>query len=103
MEIFEWVKEIENIYKDLIDKAKSLNLTELEDLRIEQEKYMENRIENNNKIVESALNSQLKILSDENSFIAKKIEDFKNKMDNQYQSSKKALFKLLIKDIGFDF
>ena len=103
MEIFEWTKEIENIYKDLIDKAKNLNLTELEDLRMEQEKDMEKRIEHNNKIVESALNSQLLTLNDENSYIAKNIEDFKNKMDNQYQSSKKALFKLLIKDIGFDF
>ncbi|MFX1310406.1 MAG: hypothetical protein ACFE8C_11955 [Promethearchaeota archaeon] len=103
MNIFDWVEEIEKIYKDLIDKAKNENLTELENLRSEQEKNMEEKIETNHKIVDSALNSLIKKLDDKNAFIAEKIKEFKTKMEEQYHNSKEELFKLLIKDIGFDF
>lgn len=103
MKIFEWVEEIENIYKDLIDKAKKENLTELENLRSEREKNMEEKIETNHKIVNSALNSLIKELDNKNTFIAEKVKEFKTKMEEQYQNSKDELFNLLIKDIGFDF
>ncbi|MFW9971677.1 MAG: hypothetical protein ACFFDF_15890 [Candidatus Odinarchaeota archaeon] len=103
MTIFEWVEEIEEIYKNLIDKAKNTNLTELENLRSDEEKNMEKKIETNHEIVNSALKAQLQKLDNENSFIMEKIKDFKKKMENQYKNSKKELFELLIKEIGFDF
>ncbi|MFW9821679.1 MAG: hypothetical protein ACFFE4_02010 [Candidatus Thorarchaeota archaeon] len=103
MKIFDWVEEIENIYKNLIDKSKEENLTELENLRSEQEKYMEEKIDTNHKIVNSALNSLIKKLDDKNTFITEKLKEFKTKMAEQYLNSKEELFKLLIKDIGFDF
>ncbi|MFX1344769.1 MAG: hypothetical protein ACFFBC_11195 [Promethearchaeota archaeon] len=103
MSFFEWIEEIEKIYKDLIDKAKKENLSELENLRSEQEKNMEKKIETNQKIVDSALKNQLKILEDKTTFITEKINDFKKKMEKEYQNSKENLFEILIKDIGFDF
>jgi len=103
MKIFEWVEEIEKIYKRLIDEAKEENLTELENLRSEQEKNMEKRIETNHKIVDSALKSLIQKLDDKDIFITEKIKDFKKRMEKQYKNSKEELFKLLIKDIGFDF
>lgn len=103
MKIFEWVEEIEKIYKDLIDKAKKENLAELENLRSEQEKNMEKRIKNNREIVDSALKLLLKKLKDEDIFITEKLNDFKKKMEKEYQNSKQNLAELIIKDIGFDF
>ena len=101
--IFEWVEEIESIYKDLIDKAKKENLAELENLRSEQEKNMEEKIKTNHKIVDSALKSLIKKLDNKSAFITKKVKEFKTNMEEQYQNSKEELFNLLIKDIGFDF
>ncbi|MFX1305057.1 MAG: hypothetical protein ACFFBV_09375 [Promethearchaeota archaeon] len=103
MKIFEWVEEIEKIYKDLIDKAKKENLAELENLRSEQEKNMEKRIKNNREMVDSALKLLLKKLKDEDIFITEKLNDFKKKMEKEYQNSKQNLGELIIKDIGFDF
>ncbi|MFW9896536.1 MAG: hypothetical protein ACFFD7_12090 [Candidatus Thorarchaeota archaeon] len=103
MKVFDWVEEIEKIYKDLIDKSKDENLTELENLRSEQEKYMEEKIDTNRKIVDSALKSLIKKLDDKNAFITEKVKEFKTKMAEQYLNSKEELFKLLIRDIGFDF
>ncbi|MFX0030058.1 MAG: hypothetical protein ACFE8B_12670 [Candidatus Hermodarchaeota archaeon] len=103
MKIFEWIEEIEKIYKDLINKAKNENLNELENLRSQQENNMEEKIEINKNIVESALKSQLKVLKEKDMFILEKIKDFKIKMEKEYQKSKEYLFELLIKDIGFDF
>ncbi|MFW9820871.1 MAG: hypothetical protein ACFFE5_14785 [Candidatus Thorarchaeota archaeon] len=103
MKIFEWVEEIENIYKDLIDNAKKENLAELENLRSEQEKNMEEKIKLNHKIVDSALNSLIKKLDEKDVYIKEKIKEFQTKMEEHYQNSKEELFNLLIKGIGFDF
>ena len=103
MNIFEWVEEVEKIYEDLIENAKKENLAELESLRSEQEKNMEERIENNRKIVDSALKSLLENLNNEDISITEKVKDFKKKMENTYQNSKESLFETIIKEIGFDF
>ncbi len=103
MEIFEWVKDVEKIYEDLIEKAKNENLDELENLRTEQESIMEKKIVTFRELVGSALESLSKSLENENLFIKKKLKDFKKKMENSYNDNKENLIKLIIKDIGFDF
>jgi len=103
MKIFEWVEEVEKIYENLIENAKKESLDELERLRTEQEKNMEERIENNRKIVESALKSLSENLNNEDIFITEKIKDFKEKMEITYKNSKETLFNTIIKEIGFDF
>ncbi|MFX1380638.1 MAG: hypothetical protein ACFFA4_16265 [Promethearchaeota archaeon] len=103
MKIFEWVEEVEKIYENLIENAKKESLDELERLRTEQEKNMEERIENNRKIVESALKSLSENLNNEDNFITEKIKDFKEKMEITYKNYKETLFNTIIKEIGFDF
>ncbi|MFX1364037.1 MAG: hypothetical protein ACFFCE_14795 [Promethearchaeota archaeon] len=103
MEIFEWIKEIEKVYENLIEKAKNENLTELESLREEQENLMEKNIENFRNSSDSALKTLTKNLEDKNIFIKEKLKEFKNKMKKTYNDNKKNLIELIIKDIGFDF
>ncbi len=103
MEIFEWVKDVERIYEDLIEKAKNENLAELENLRTEQESIMEKKIVTFRELVGSALESLSKSLENENLFIKKKLKDFKKKMETSYNDNKENLIELIIKDIGFDF
>ncbi len=103
MEIFEWIKEIEKVYENLIEKAKSENLTELKSLREEQENLMEKSIDNFRNSSDSALKTLTKNLEDQNIFINEKLKEFKNKMKKAYDDNKKNLIELIIKDIGFDF
>ena len=69
MEIFDWAKEIERIYEELIEKTKNENLAEIQALREEQEKTLGRSMEQKQTIV----NNALKVLSEK---VNKEIESF---------------------------
>jgi len=61
MEIFNWIKDIEKIYENLISKARDANLDEIEEFRDEQEKILGELLDQKKKNV----NDTLLLLSDE--------------------------------------
>ena len=103
MEIFDWAKEIERIYEELIEKTKNENLAEIQALREEQEKTLGRSMEQKQTIV----NNALKVLSEK---VNKEIESFKSKLNylidelkNNYDIKKPELTNVLLKKLGLDF
>ena len=56
-EFFDWVKDVEETYKYLIEKAKDKNQEEIEEFRIQQEELMKLVIRKKKKIIQDALGS----------------------------------------------
>lgn len=103
MEIFNWIKDIEKIYGDLISKARDANLSEIEEFRNEQEIILGKLLDLKKKLV----NDTLLLLSDE---INSNIKSFENElgssiknMENMYQENVEDLKKLIIEKLGMNF
>jgi len=103
MDLFENLKDIENIYEDLINNAKNLNLKEIEKFRGNEQKTFERFIFEKNKLV----NEVLATLAKE---VKIKINNFENNLDGaikkielQFQKSIENLQKLIIEESGLDF
>lgn len=103
MEIFNWMKDIEKVYDDLINKAKEANLKEIEEFRGSQEKTLGELFDRKKKLV----NDTLLVLSDEiNSNIKsfeKELESAIKNIESAYQENIEDLKKLIIDKLGTDF
>jgi len=103
MEIFNWIKDIEKIYEDLISKARDANLREIEEFRATQEKILGELLDQKKKNV----NDTLLLLSDGLKSNIKSFEEelgssIKN-MDKAYQEKVEDLKKLIIDKLGMNF
>ncbi len=103
MDLFENLKDIEKIYEDLVNNAKSLNLKEIEKIRDNEEQNFEKFIREKNELVNEVLGTLAKETTT-------KINTFKNKLDGaikkielQFQKSISNLQKLIIEEVGLDF
>lgn len=103
MEIFNWIKDIEKIYENLISKARDANLAEIEEFRVAQEKILGELLDQKKKNV----NDTLLLLSDGLKSNIKSFEEeleisIKN-MDKAYQEKVEDLKKLIIDKLGMNF
>ena len=103
MEIMKWVREIESLYEELIEKAKREKLSEIQDLREKQQNIMDAIYTRKQDVV----NSALKRLSED---VYEGIENFRDNLnkttkiiEKNYQSKKKALIETIINKLGLDF
>lgn len=103
MDVFKWIKDIEDVYEDLINKAKDVNLKDIEDFRELQRKTFENFLSKKNELVNNAffkltsdVDSEIKMFRDKMNTAIKKIEhEFENNIQN--------LQKLIITEAELDF
>ncbi|MHA2037234.1 MAG: hypothetical protein ACW98X_12415 [Promethearchaeota archaeon] len=103
MDVFEWVKDIEDLYENLINNAKDINLKDIEEFREQQRKQFESFVEKKNELVNNALitlatsgDTQIKEFEDQIDKAIKKIEV-------QFQEEISNLHKLIIVEMGLDF
>jgi len=103
MDIFKWIKDIEQVYDDLINNAKDVNLNDIEQFREEQRKEFENFLSKKNELVNFALiklskdvDSEIKIFTDDMDKAIKKIE-------KEFQKNIQNLQNLIITEAGLDF
>ena len=103
MDFFEWVKDIENVYEDLIGNAKKLNLNEIEEYRKEQDEKFDDFITKINVLVNTALgnltvNSNIKTDSYE-----KKLDKAIQNIETEFKKNLENLQKLIIEEVKLDF
>ncbi|MHA1932090.1 MAG: hypothetical protein ACW96X_06095 [Promethearchaeota archaeon] len=103
MDLFEWIKDIERLYEDLINNAKDINLKDIEDFRDQQRKQFEAFIERKNDLVNDALitlttsgDSQINEFGDQ-------IDNAIKKIEVQFQKEIENLHKIIIDEMGLDF
>lgn len=103
MDLFEWIKDVDNLYENLINNAKDINLKDIEDFRDQQRKKFEVFLEKKNDLVNNCLiklaldsDAETKVFEDQMDVVIKKIEvNFQKEVEN--------LHKLIIDEIGLDF
>lgn len=103
MDLFEWIRDIQNIYDDLVNNAKNINLKQIEEFREEQDKKFETFLNKINVLVKTALGNlavdidvKTNIFEKDQNHAIKNIEvEFKKKMPH--------LEKLIINEVGLDF
>ena len=103
MEIFKWVKDIEKVYDDLIEKAKNENLEELREFRENQEGIMEELLSKKQEILSLAFKNLSIEVNKEIENFDKKLEKLIKNIEKNYQKNKDLIKKSVLQQIGFDF
>lgn len=103
MDLFEWVKDIEKVYEDLIGNAKKLNLNEIEEYRKKQNEKFEDFITKINVLANTAIGN-LTVESDiKNNTFAKKLDKAIQNIETEFKKNLENLQKLIIEEVGLDF
>ncbi len=103
MEIFDWVHDIEETYKFLIEKAKEENLENIQKFKTHQEKLIDIKIKKKRNFVDSNLKLLLKEVTSGveklNVFYNQSIENIQTK----YEDNRLKIINSIIKQLGFEF
>ncbi|TKJ24276.1 MAG: hypothetical protein CEE43_00910 [Promethearchaeota archaeon Loki_b32] len=103
MDLFEWVKDIEKVYEDLIGNAKKLNLNEIEEYRKEQNEKFEDFIIKINVLVNTAIGN-ITVESDiKTNTFEKKLDKAIQNIETEFKKNLENLQKLIIEEVGLDF
>ncbi|TFG25310.1 MAG: hypothetical protein EU532_11810 [Promethearchaeota archaeon] len=103
MKIFEWAEDLEKIYEDLLKKAKDQNFEEIEELKKNTQKDLEESQNTKNKLVKDALNSLRDDVSTEISQFKANLEKILHEFERNYDQNKKNMIRKIIKELGLDF
>jgi len=103
MEVFKWVEEIEKIYDELIEKAKSESLAEIQELRAQLEKETDKVVQETREHINLTLQNTSKEVVNENKNFEEKIKHLCEKIEKKFQLNKENLMKSIIKRLEFDF
>ncbi|MFX0104223.1 MAG: hypothetical protein ACFE75_01875 [Candidatus Hodarchaeota archaeon] len=103
MDIFKWIKDIEKVYEELINNAKSVNLNDIEEFREIQRKEFEDYIRKKNDLVRNALVTLSEDVDSEIIIFREKMDIAIKKIEKEFQNSTQNLNKLIISEAGLDF
>jgi hypothetical protein len=103
MNIFKWIKDIENVYEDLINSAKTVNLNDIEEFRESQRLNFEEFLKNKNDLVRNALITLSQDVDSEIKVFHEKIDKAIKKIEKEFQNNIQDLNKLIITEAGLDF
>jgi hypothetical protein len=103
MAIFDWVKEIEKIYEELIEEAKKESLSELQNFRDEQEKMVDENLQKKQNIINIALKSLKEEVNKEIGFIKTNMERQLKEIESNYEQNKIILIKEIINKLRLNF
>ena len=103
MDFFEWVKDIEKVYEDLIGNAKKLNLNEIEEYRKEQDEKFDDFITKINVLVNTALGNLTVDSEIKTNTFEKKVDKAIQNIETEFKKNLENLQKLIIEEVGLDF
>ena len=103
MDFFEWVKDIENVYEDLIGNAKKLNLNEIEEYRKQQDEKFDDFITKINVLVNTALGNLTVDSEIKTNTFEKKVDKAIQNIETEFKKKLENLQKLIIEEVGLDF
>ncbi len=103
MDVFENLKDIENIYEDLIKNAKDLNLNDIEEFRKDQIKEFESLVAIRNELVNQALGNLTLEVNNKTIKFEERLKDAISKIELDFKNSIMKLQNLIIEKAGIDF
>lgn len=103
MGLFEWIRDIQMVYDDLISNAKDINLKEIETFRDDQDKKFEEFTTKMNVLVNTALGNLTVDIDIQTNDFDKKLNSALKNIEKKFQKNIKNLEKLIIEKVGTDF
>lgn len=103
MDIFEWVKDIERVYEELINNAKNTNLKEIEEFRQEQAEKFDTFITKINVLVKTAIGNLTVAVDLETNSYEKDLNNAIKKIEVDFKKNIENLQKLIIEEVGLNF
>lgn len=103
MDVFENLKDIENIYEDLIKNAKNSNLNDIEEFRKDQIGKFETLMGTKNELVNDVLGSISLEVNSQTKMFEERLNKAINKIELEFRNSMTNLQKLIIKKADIDF
>jgi hypothetical protein len=103
MDVFDWIKDIERLYENLINNAKDINLKDIEEFREQQRKQFETFLERKNELVNEALITLAMSGDTQNKEFGDQIDKALKKIEVQFQEEIANLHKIIIDEMGLDF
>ncbi len=103
MDLFEWLKDIEKVYEDLINNAKEINLNDIEEFRDQYRKRLEFFIDEKNELINNALINLSIEVDKETKVFEEQMDNALKHIKNQFQKEIKNLQELIIVEVGLDF
>lgn len=103
MDLFEWIRDIQKVYEDLVNNAKNINLKEIEEYREEQDKKFETFLTKINVLVKTALGNLAVDIDDKTNTFEKNQNHAIKNIEVEFQKNIGNLEKLIIEEAGLDF
>lgn len=103
MDLFEWIRDIQKVYDDLISNAKNINLKEIETFREDQDKRFDDFITKINVLVNTALGNLTVDIDIQTNDFEKKLNSALKNIELEFKNNLKNLEQLIIKKVGIDF
>ena len=103
MDLFEWIKDIEKVYEDLINNAKEINLNDIEEFRDQYRKRLEFFIDEKNELINNALINLSIEVDKETKVFEEQMDNALKHIKNQFQKEIKNLQESIIAEVGLDF
>jgi len=103
MKIFDWAKDLEEVYQQLIEKARNENTIEVQVFKENQEKLLKQLLKKNHELVNLSLES---LSEDVTSGIRSYEAQFDKALkiiEEEYQKKKSELIDEIILKLGFNF
>ena len=103
MDLFKWVKDLEDLYENLLEKTKNENLEEIQNFKEKRQKIIDNSIANKQKFVSMALKTLSDDINNEIQKLRQDLDKVINKIVTEFLKDRKNLEKSVIEKLGFDF
>ena len=103
MDIFKWIRDIEKVYEELIETAKTVNLNDIEEFRESQRMKFEDYVKKKNDLVRNAIITLSQDVDTEIKIFGEKIDIAIKNIEKEFQNNVQDLNKLIITEAGLDF
>lgn len=103
MDLFEWIRDIEKIYEDLINNSKVINLQDIEEFREQHGKRLEYFLEEKNELIHKAIATLANDVNKETKVFENQMDTALNHIKTEFQKEIENLHKLIIEEVGLDF
>lgn len=102
-DVLDWVKDIEETYKYLVEKAEDENQEEIKKYRSEQEEELNEIILKKQKIINDALNTSSIEVRNSMRMFRRLIDNALNAIEQDFINQREDLINTILTHLGFDF
>ncbi|MFX1409365.1 MAG: hypothetical protein ACFFA6_03370 [Promethearchaeota archaeon] len=103
MELFKWLKEIEQVYEELIENARKDSIDQIQFLEKQQERDLKKLLKEKKSFVNSTLSDLSNEVKDYLDNLKTKNSELIKKLELNYNKNKKKLIQSIIEKLGYDF